>query len=118
MSTTSKKNAYLVIKRLFDILLCGTALLIIWPVMLIIALLVRRDGAPAIYAQTRIGRHGHPFSLYKFRSMTDEFADAIGRGVARMLLVAEKGKTRTGGHFDNSGFAAVDDAVEGIHRFP
>lgn len=69
MSTTQKKNPYLFFKRLFDILLCGVALLIIWPVMLVITLLIRRDGAPAIYAQTRVGRHGRPFSLYKFRSM-------------------------------------------------
>jgi lipopolysaccharide/colanic/teichoic acid biosynthesis glycosyltransferase len=41
----------------------------IWPVLLIIALLVRRDGGPAFFAQSRVGRNGRLFKLYKFRSM-------------------------------------------------
>ena len=45
------------------------ALLFIWPVLLIVALLVRRDKGPAFYAQTRVGKDGHLFSVYKFRSM-------------------------------------------------
>ena len=45
------------------------ALLMIWPVLLVIALLVRRDGGPAFFAQSRVGRNGRLFKLYKFRSM-------------------------------------------------
>lgn len=60
---------YPYIKRGLDVLLSGLALLVLWPVLLVIALLVRRDGSPAIYAQTRVGRHGKLFSVYKFRSM-------------------------------------------------
>ncbi len=69
MSTQQTKKPYLFFKRLFDIVLSAMALLFIWPVLLVVGLLVRRDGGPAIYAQTRVGQDGHLFSVYKFRSM-------------------------------------------------
>lgn len=59
-------------KRFFDILLSACALLVLSPVLLACALLVRRRlGAPVIFAQERPGLHEKPFRLYKFRSMTD-----------------------------------------------
>ena len=56
-------------KRVLDVAISVTALLIIWPILLIIALLVKQDGGPAFFAQSRVGRNGHLFKLYKFRSM-------------------------------------------------
>ena len=69
MSKGHKKTIYPRIKRALDVIISVTALLIIWPIMLIIALLVKRDGGPAFFAQSRVGRNGHLFKLYKFRSM-------------------------------------------------
>ena len=69
MSTRQTKKPYLFFKRLFDIVLSAMALLLIWPVLLVVGLLVRRDGGPAFYAQTRVGLNGRLFSVYKFRSM-------------------------------------------------
>lgn len=69
MSTKHNATPYLFFKRLFDIVLSAMALLVIWPVLLIVGLLVRRDKGPAFYAQTRVGKDGHLFSVYKFRSM-------------------------------------------------
>lgn len=61
------------IKRTLDILLSGTALLVLWPVYLILAVLIRIYlGSPVIFCQERPGRHGEVFKLYKFRTMTDE----------------------------------------------
>ena len=58
------------VKRSFDILLSGVLLIVFSPVILICALAVRlSDGGPALYKQERIGRHGKPFYIYKFRSM-------------------------------------------------
>ena len=58
------------IKRFFDVAISAVALLLIWPFMLVLALLVRMDSpGPAIYRQERIGRHKKPFTIYKFRSM-------------------------------------------------
>lgn len=60
------------IKRLLDILLSGGALLILWPVLLVTAILVRAKlGSPVIFCQERPGKDEKIFKLYKFRSMTD-----------------------------------------------
>ena len=60
------------IKRLLDILLSGGALLILWPVLLVTAILVRTKlGSPVIFCQERPGKDEKIFKLYKFRSMTD-----------------------------------------------
>lgn len=66
------------IKRLLDILCAGTALIVLAPVMLVLAILVRTKlGAPVIFCQERPGKNGKIFKLYKFRSMTDQ-RDASG----------------------------------------
>lgn len=66
------------IKRLLDVLLSMCALLVLSPVLLIIALLVRvKLGSPVIFKQQRPGKDEKIFTLYKFRSMTDE-TDADG----------------------------------------
>lgn len=61
------------IKRLMDILLSGVALVVLSPVLLVTALLVRtRLGSPVIFCQERPGKDEKIFKLYKFRSMTDQ----------------------------------------------
>jgi lipopolysaccharide/colanic/teichoic acid biosynthesis glycosyltransferase len=60
-------------KRWMDILLAGAALLLLLPLLLLIAGAIRLDSAgPALYAHTRMGRRGRPFTMYKFRSMCPE----------------------------------------------
>ena len=60
-------------KRALDIILSGGALLVLWPVMAVLAILVRTKlGSPVIFCQERPGRDEKIFKLYKFRSMTDE----------------------------------------------
>lgn len=61
------------IKRLLDFTLSLLALIVLSPVLLITALLVRTKlGSPVIFCQERPGRDGRIFHLYKFRSMTDQ----------------------------------------------
>ena len=61
------------IKRLMDIVVSGCGLLVLSPVLLVTAVLVRvKLGSPVIFRQPRPGRDGVVFNLYKFRSMTDE----------------------------------------------
>lgn len=58
------------VKRMFDVGLSGTLLLIFSPLIGICALAVKmEDGGPAIYRQERVGRNGRPFDILKFRSM-------------------------------------------------
>ena len=59
-------------KCLFDRVASLLGLLVLWPVLIIIALLikVRMPGGPVIFKQQRVGRNGELFTMYKFRSMT------------------------------------------------
>lgn len=73
-----------VLKRLLDILISGTALLILWPFYLIIALLVMaEDGLPVFYRAERGGYKGQTFRICKFRSMVKN-ADKIGGGTTSL----------------------------------
>ncbi|WP_160119554.1 sugar transferase [Rhodovarius lipocyclicus] len=56
-------------KRAMDVLGAGVLLALLAPVFLVLALLVRRDGAPAFYAHQRVGLSGRMFGCLKFRSM-------------------------------------------------
>ena len=61
------------IKRMLDFILSLTALIVLSPLMLIIGLLVRiKLGKPIIFKQKRPGKDEKIFTLYKFRTMTDE----------------------------------------------
>ncbi|WP_459501918.1 sugar transferase [Bacillus sp. C1] len=61
-----------VMKRAFDVLTAGLALMLLSFVILIVALLVRiKLGSPIIFKQQRPGLHGKSFYVYKFRTMTD-----------------------------------------------
>jgi sugar transferase EpsL len=60
------------LKRVFDLCVASTALVTLAPLLLILAALVRIQlGAPVIFRQQRPGLHGRPFTMLKFRSMTD-----------------------------------------------
>lgn len=61
------------IKRLLDVVLSGMALVVLSPVLLLTALLVRTKlGSPVVFCQERPGKNEQIFKLYKFRTMTDE----------------------------------------------
>lgn len=65
-------------KRSGDLLVAGLALLVLTPLLLLLAVLVRLDSpGPVLFRQQRLGRGGRPFAIFKFRSMV---ADAERRG--------------------------------------
>jgi len=65
-------------KRIFDLALTIPGLIAISPALAIVALLVwMKLGGPVLFRQVRPGLHGKPFTIYKFRTMTDE-RDAEG----------------------------------------
>ena len=73
-----------VVKRTTDIVLTAVGLVVISPLLLLIAVAVKlHDGGPVLFAQTRIGRGGNEFTMYKFRSMRlgaeDELASLMER---------------------------------------
>lgn len=61
------------LKRPFDIIVAGGALLLLSPIMLIISLLVLKyHGRPVLFSQERPGKHEKIFSMYKFRTMNND----------------------------------------------
>ncbi|CAM5206583.1 hypothetical protein OURE66S_01080 [Oligella ureolytica] len=72
----TKKSARF-IKRSFDVLVSLMLLFLLAPVLLIIALWVKRDGGAAIYGHTRIGLYGKPFKCLKFRSMVTNSQEVL-----------------------------------------
>jgi lipopolysaccharide/colanic/teichoic acid biosynthesis glycosyltransferase len=62
-------------KRLFDLICASLALLLLSPILLFLAILVRLSiGSPILFRQARPGYRGRPFFIYKFRTMTDRLA--------------------------------------------
>ena len=57
------------LKRILDVVFSLSALIIMFPALIIIGGLLRLDGGPAIFRQERVGRGGTPFRIFKFRSM-------------------------------------------------
>lgn len=75
------------IKRIIDIVLSAIAIVVSSPLMLATAIAIKLDdGGPCLFKQTRIGLHGKPFTIYKFRSMVTN-AEEI-----KAKLAAESGQ--------------------------
>ena len=79
------------LKRAMDVVLSGFALLVLIPVFLVLALLVRRDSpGPVLFRQERVGRGGEVFEMLKFRSMVqtaeDDLAGLLDRNEGSGLL--------------------------------
>ncbi len=67
------------VKRVVDLLLSTLALLLIWPLLLLLALLVRfLDGGAVFYRQRRMGLDGKPFTILKFRTMIPNAEEDTG----------------------------------------
>ena len=81
------------IKRPQDFLCALAAMIVLSPVMLITALLVRiKLGSPVLFAQERPGKDGKVFKLYKFRTMTDA-RDEKGNLLPDEIRLTKFGKT-------------------------
>lgn len=63
-------------KRVLDVVIALIALLVLTPVMLLVALMIRiTDPGPVLFRQTRVGRNGVPYTMLKFRSMPVDTGD-------------------------------------------
>ncbi len=83
MKTKSESTFYAkFVKRLFDVVLSGMALLILWPILLIVAVLVKiKLGSPVLFRQERPGKDEKIFTLYKFRTMRDAVDPKTGEAL-------------------------------------
>ncbi|MCM1066944.1 MAG: sugar transferase [Muribaculaceae bacterium] len=80
------------LKFIFDRLAALFGLLVLWPVLLVVAILIRikMPGGPVIFKQKRVGRDGRLFTMYKFRSMT------VGHGGSSVSVAGESRITPLG----------------------
>jgi exopolysaccharide biosynthesis polyprenyl glycosylphosphotransferase len=75
------------VKRAFDLFVASLMALILSPLYLVIAIIVKRSSSgPVLYVQERLGRNGRPFRFYKFRSMRHDADDMIHRQFAAMFI--------------------------------
>jgi exopolysaccharide biosynthesis polyprenyl glycosylphosphotransferase len=82
------------IKRLMDISISLTVLLILSPFMLIIAAVIKINGkGPVFFLQERVGRDGKPFIIYKFRSMRKDAEEGVGH---RWAMKDDPRRTKVG----------------------
>jgi lipopolysaccharide/colanic/teichoic acid biosynthesis glycosyltransferase len=81
-------------KRLFDFTVSLIGLIVLWPVFLVIAFLIKikMPGGPVIFKQQRVGQQGKLFTMYKFRSMlVDHAGSSISvKGESRITPLGEK----------------------------
>jgi sugar transferase (PEP-CTERM system associated) len=90
------------VKRVLDIVVCGSLLILSWPIMLLAALAIKvEDGlsAPVLYIQYRVGQNGKKFNVLKFRSMR---VDAEKDGKAVWASKNDSRVTRVGNFLRNS----------------
>ena len=74
----SKRRFSLFLKRVFDIFVSLGMLLLIWPIFLILAILIKLDSeGPVFFRQVRVTQYGRRFKIFKFRTMVNN-ADKIG----------------------------------------
>lgn len=72
VTTYKRSRMYALIKRVFDVLISGSALVVLSPIFAIIALLVALTSrGPVFFVHHRIGRYGKPLKILKFRTMVD-----------------------------------------------
>jgi lipopolysaccharide/colanic/teichoic acid biosynthesis glycosyltransferase len=68
----------LVVKRLVDIVISAVGLIVLSPVLALLAIWIRlRDGSPLLFRQTRMGVHGRPFKVVKFRTMIPDAEERL-----------------------------------------
>ncbi len=81
-------------RRIFDIILSLGALLLLSPLLILLAIRVAMDSPGGIiYSQVRIGKNGHPFRLYKFRSMH------LGADASSQLTIGSDSRITPSGRF-------------------
>ncbi len=71
-SEICKECSCMILKWIFDRAVSLIGLLCLWPILLVVAILIKKKmpGGPAFFTQKRVGRYGELFTMHKFRSMT------------------------------------------------
>ena len=106
--------ALAILRRLLDLLVAGTIIVLLSPLLLALAIAIRLDSrGPALFRQRRVGYGQREFTVFKFRSMR---CDADPRGHRDYVTALIKGRQANGGR-ENLFKLAVDDRVTTVGRW-
>jgi lipopolysaccharide/colanic/teichoic acid biosynthesis glycosyltransferase len=85
--TVGGSRLYVAVKRLLDVVLAGAGLLLSFPLLAVLALLIKLESrGPAMYAAERVGEGGRRFACHKLRTMRTDMDDKIHRDYLRYLI--------------------------------
>ena len=106
----------MILKRLFDILASFFGLLILWPVLVVVAILVKvkMPGGPAFFCQKRVGKDGRLFTCHKFRSMLVAPARNDNDGSTSLTTSSDNDNNPSTGSGTGNGWSSV--SVSGDSR--
>lgn len=91
-----QRYVYRILKRIFDFCASLLALIPLSIIFLVIALLIKLDdGGPVFFSQTRVGRHGKPFKIYKFRSMRVDAEDLLEKLMEKIKSMVRCSRWKT-----------------------
>lgn len=91
------------IKRLFDVLAVSAGLILLFPLMFIVAVIIKLDSpGPVLYQQTRIGENGRAFTMFKFRSMQVNADSTIHKKYVTHLIQQNVGLDKTNNSVEKS----------------
>jgi lipopolysaccharide/colanic/teichoic acid biosynthesis glycosyltransferase len=114
-STVSRaRPATSAVRRMIDVSIAGSALLLLVPVIVVAAIAVRvTSPGPVLFRQRRLGRHMRPFTVLKFRTMRADADSAVHREYVRQLIGTQPEDERREGLYK----LAVDDRITRVGRF-
>jgi len=89
----TRRTTQLFVKRLFDFVTTGIALILLSPVLIVLAILVRlKLGSPVLFRQQRPGLDGKAFTIFKFRTMINKQYDKDGNIIADSQRLTKFGR--------------------------
>ena len=96
LAESAPAQVYPYIKRLIDLAICALALIWLLPIMGLIALAIVLDSPGSfLFVQTRIGKDGRPFRIYKFRTMSSNYDSSEDRKYMAAFVAGIAGRTKT-----------------------
>ncbi len=106
------------LKRAIDVIGSIIGILIFMPVMLITAVIIKATSpGPVIFRQIRLGKHGSPFTFYKFRSMYVDMDDQIHREYIKNFINGDHAKVNQGDEEEPLYKIKADPRVTRVGRF-
>ncbi len=98
------------LKRAFDSAVTALMLALLWPLIALLALLIRLDSpGPAVYRQERIGENGRPFTMFKFRSMRADADPRVHQAYVTRLIKENLSLEHTSGGNGNGSLKLEQD---------